>query len=245
MQASTVISYSSLDNRFIHKTIEQVSIFCNDIIIVYYDKLFNGEEDYINEYNFKNYKNIKLLKLKFTNNNTSRYFHNLARWEGFKKTIYDYILFLDADEIPEGNILKKVLNFNLLKKYDAADFECYWYFRSALNRAKQKEICGLLARRALIKESLMFTDLERWSFRKLSTINYAPQVSIKGQPFLHHYSWVRNKEEMIKKVSSWGHRNDRDWKSLIEEEFSRDFTGKDFVHGYTFTKADNIFDIDL
>jgi hypothetical protein len=56
----------------------------------------------------------------------------------------------------------------------------------------------------------------------------------KDTPLFHHYSWVRSQDEMLKKVRTWGHRNERDWEALVKEEFSRDFSGKDFVHGYSF-----------
>jgi hypothetical protein len=39
---------------------------------------------------------------------------------------------------------------------------------------------------------------------------------------------------MLRKVKSWGHTNDRDWNPMIEEEFSREFNGKDFVHNYSY-----------
>jgi hypothetical protein len=48
---------------------------------------------------------------------------------------------------------------------------------------------------------------------------------------------------MLLKVKNWGHNNDRDWQSLIEEEFSREFNGKDFVHGYTYTVVENTFNL--
>jgi hypothetical protein len=68
-------------------------------------------------------------------------------------------------------------------------------------------------------------------------------LSKEGLPMLHHFSWVRTKEEMFKKVKNWGHYRDRDWISCIEEEFTRPFNGKDFVHGYEYNTVDNIFNI--
>jgi hypothetical protein len=55
---------------------------------------------------------------------------------------------------------------------------------------------------------------------------------------------------MLKKVSGWGHKGDKDWAALVKEEFSRPFNGTDFVHGYqwdtitpvhTFTEKMNEF----
>jgi hypothetical protein len=39
---------------------------------------------------------------------------------------------------------------------------------------------------------------------------------------------------MLKKVSTWAHKTDKNWNELIEEEFSRDFNGTDFVHNYKY-----------
>ena len=61
-----------------------------------------------------------------------------------------------------------------------------------------------------------------------------------SDPFIHHYSWVRTKEEMLKKVLNWGHKDDSfDWISKIEEEFSRDFNGTDFIHRYNYNIVNN------
>jgi hypothetical protein len=59
----------------------------------------------------------------------------------------------------------------------------------------------------------------------------------------HHYSWVRTRDEMMKKVQSWGHKNDRDWVALVNEEFSAPFKGSDFVHGYKYKTVSPLFDI--
>jgi hypothetical protein len=59
----------------------------------------------------------------------------------------------------------------------------------------------------------------------------------------HHFSWVRTKEEMLTKVRSWAHRNDCNWTDLVEQEFTHEFTGRDFVHGYSYRTVPNVFDI--
>jgi hypothetical protein len=48
---------------------------------------------------------------------------------------------------------------------------------------------------------------------------------------------------MIKKVKNWSHKYDRDWEALVEEEFSRNFNGTDFVHQYQYELVDNKFKI--
>ena len=60
---------------------------------------------------------------------------------------------------------------------------------------------------------------------------------------IHHYSWVRTKDEMLKKINSWGHKGDRNWIELVESEFSQDFKGVDFIHGYRYQTVPSAFDI--
>lgn len=239
---SVVVSYCSLDKRFIKPLLNQLLIFCDDIVVVYFDKLLNGVPEplaEIHEFLDIDRNKIRGLKLKHSNDHSSRYFHNLARWEGQKIAKYDELLFLDADEIPDGKVFKELLANGQLKSLDAADFCCYWYFRSAKYRATQTENCGLFIKRKFIVEKLMFTELERWSYRNLSNLRYGPLLQLNTGPFVHHFSWVRTEEEMLRKVSSWGHRHDRDWNQQIKEEFSRDFNGTDFVHGYSYSLVED------
>jgi len=35
---------------------------------------------------------------------------------------------------------------------------------------------------------------------------------------------------LLKKIKTWGHAKDRNWKKLIEKEFSHPFTGTDFLY---------------
>ena len=63
-------------------------------------------------------------------------------------------------------------------------------------------------------------------------------TSMQKKPMIHHYSWVRAKEALLRKATCWGHRDERNWKELIEIEFSRAFSGSDFVHGYSFIEVE-------
>jgi hypothetical protein len=58
-------------------------------------------------------------------------------------------------------------------------------------------------------------------------------------------SWVRTKEQMLKKVNSWAHKSDKHWVSLIEQEFEYSFKGRDFVHNYQYNEVSNIFNINI
>ena len=68
-------------------------------------------------------------------------------------------------------------------------------------------------------------------------------ILVDGKPMIHHFSWVRTKEEMLKKVHNWGHKNDTNWIDLVEEEFSRPFSGTDFIHKYQYNIVENKFNL--
>lgn len=248
MNISTIVSYCSLDKRFITPLMHQLLMFSDDIVIVCFDKLLNGmDEDltHLDDVKKIDPDKIRVLCLPYVAGNKSRHYHNLARWEGIKLANHDKLLLLDADEIPDGKIFKNILDSNALDSYDAVDFMCHWYFRSATNQAKQKEHCGLYIKRDLIKEEHMFTEHERWSYRHVRGIKYASMVNTNAGPILHHYSWARTKEEMLVKVSAWGHMHDKDWKSLIEQEFTHDIGETDFVHRYSYNKVPDYFNIGI
>lgn len=63
-----------------------------------------------------------------------------------------------------------------------------------------------------------------------------------GRPMVRHYTGVRTRGEMAKKLSSWGHHWERDWQTLLAEAYSRPFPGKDFIRGYTYHSAEVSFD---
>jgi hypothetical protein len=148
----------------------------------------------------------------------------------------EYVLFLDVDEIPEGRRFATWLKEFPLKEYSALRMACYWYFRSSQYRAGALEDTPLLVqKKVLTYDALMHAEERAGTFHSIEgeKMRFVSQEA----PLFHHYSWVRSKEEMLRKVCTWGHRNEREWAALVEEEFSRPFSGKDFVHGYTFQEV--------
>jgi hypothetical protein len=141
---------------------------------------------------------------------------------------------LDADEILEGDLVYKYLKTEEYIKYDAVSFSCYWYFREKYFRATTLEQAGTICKKSICTEDYIFSNAERWEYKNRFHLKVLENVKYQDKILCHHYSWVRTKEEMIRKVLSWGHREDRDWLSLIEEEFSGNFKMKDFVHNYKF-----------
>lgn len=236
---SVVISYCNNDLQFIAENIMECKKFSDDIIVPFFDCSLDGiEEDsfdlsYMQDICF--FKNAKSLPLLYEPTKSPVYHHNKMRWHGLLNAKHDYVLFLDADEIIEGQLMFEWLQTREHKDYDVISFECYWYFREKRFRAKTTEQAAVLCNKRICTEDYIYSPAERWEFfNRLQYVRALQHKKINDRIVCHHYSWVRDKEQMLRKVKSWGHRNDKDWVKLVEEEFSRPFTMKDFVHNYEF-----------
>jgi hypothetical protein len=171
------------------------------------------------------------------------FWHQMQRLTGFKSVDDDieYVLFLDTDEIIDYDRFINWLNNFPYHDYNAIRFETYWYFRDLKFRALQTEDWNgitLVKKSELSDEAFFLHDSERLNFINFVNGNkYIKMMGLDGKPMIHHYSWVRTKEEMLKKVRTWGHARDKDWTPDVNREFSREFIPgqhKDFVHGYDF-----------
>jgi len=234
---TSVISYCNNDFRFIEENIEQVKKFSQDIIICYCKHSFDGDkEDETTIQKMKVLaKECTIVEIEYDSSKSPKYHHNLMRWKGTEMAKSDYILFLDADEIIEGELFNEYLKCYDWLNYDVVSYKCYWYFREKRFRAKKTEEAAVLCKKSICTESYIFSESERWEFlNRMQSLKIQLNETFRGEIICHHYSWVRTKEEMLKKVKSWGHRQEKDWIALIEEEFSHDFSMQDFVHNYQY-----------
>lgn len=166
------------------------------------------------------------------------HWHNLQRIVGLSYAKQERVLFLDVDEIMEGSTFLKWLNGFDYRNYEAIQLSCYWYFREPTFRAKNHEHSPLFVAQSAITNAFLTHPYERaGSFVEVTGCKLQAVMSLENQPMCHHYSWVRTKEQMLRKVRSWGHREEWDWQTLVEKEFSGSFSGRDFVHGYAFDKV--------
>ena len=234
-----------MDRTFIVKTIEQCLYFSDDIIVVSFDHLLNGHPEDLEDISRLSsmFSSVRFITLPFTPTESGRYHHNMARWVGTHYSRYGWILYLDSDEIPDGSAFRDSLLNWFPADFDAASLECYWYFRQPEYQAIQTEECGLLVRKSAVLRERIFSDHERWSFRYCSDLRFQSKIQGRSGIIMHHFSWVRSEANMLAKVAGWGHKNDRDWESAVREEFTHEFTGQDFVHGYRYRKVNNKFNI--
>lgn len=239
---SVVISYCSNDEAFIEPLLSECKKFSHDIVVVSPNHFLDGEYDT----NLKDLSqaSVKHLIYPWEVDKDPKYWHNHSRFLGLQAATQDYILFLDADEIPNGDLMKGFLEEGHHLSVPIVTFECYWYFREPIYQAEQTERCGAIFHRGHITEELIYHSMERWSF-ELTQTPYIDKARHNNQIIMHHLSWVRTKEQMLKKVNSWAHKSDKHWVSLIHQEFEYPFKGRDFVHNYKFKEVSNIFNINI
>jgi hypothetical protein len=241
MKIATIINYCTSDYRFIKTCIDSVLPFSNQVIIPIADHTFDGQpenNELVNKSVSEN-PSANFYYYEWIPGNSPRYWHNMSRLVGINQLNEDteWVLFLDSDEIVETELFSKFIKTELtMDSYKIAN---YWYFREPIYRAKAIEDSAVLVRKELINIDPYNPYIER---EQLCNNNNQRNTLQDNLPMIHHYSWVRTKEQMLKKVKNWGHAGDRnDWVDKVEEEFSREFNGTDFVphHHYEYEIVEN------
>lgn len=245
---ATLINFSSNEAAFLKPCLEEVLPFSAQVIVSVCDHFFDGVEENKELLSkiYAEFSNVQFIQFEFQKEknlygaHSAHFWHNLGRLLGFYhvNSEIEYLLFLDVDEIIERKRFEEWLKDFPLNNYAALRLACYWYFRAEKYQAKYWEDTPLLAKKSVLNHDILMNGLERAG--SYSQIYGKKERHIKGKdhlPMVHHYSWVRTKEQMLRKVVSWGHREERDWVALVEKEFSAPFKGKDFVHGYEFTEV--------
>lgn len=249
MSLTTILQYSTIDYRFLDASLKQASKFSDKIIIPICDHFFDGEPENqeLLEKSFeiiKKYDKCEAYMFEWVGKKSTNIYYNvLSRLLGTTVANSSWLLYIDVDEIIDdgfGEWFETVKHTN-----NTYWLTCYWYFREPIYQSIRNEGAGLLIRKEHCKWNVDSSSDRQQLFYASNFIDgfNTPILSKEGTPFIHHYSWVRTKEEMLKKVENWGHKHDKNWTSLIEEEFSRPFNGTDFVHGYEYNIVENKFNI--
>jgi hypothetical protein len=237
--------------------IEEARVFSSQVIVVVADHFFNGEPENRLLLDLAYRKHPDCLFVEFTYSEKepyglycpvlpsdadwAHYWHSTSRYIGFHflEEEIETVLFADADEIHDGRRLLEWLDGFEYRSYDAFRLAGYMYFRSARYRALSWLPISLLVRKESIAPEILLDLWERQGiFEGLAGKKMKQAVGLDGKPLVHHFSWVRTREEMLFKTRSWGHRHDENWSELIEKEFSLPFRGVDSFYGLHYEEVD-------
>lgn len=238
MKIATVISYCSNDERFIDRCIQNALKVSDRVVVPVSSHLFDGTPEDIESFKqlADKYPQIDVILFEWEPGKHPRYWHNMSRYVGTSEVGegYDWVLFLDSDEIVDVDQFNKFKQDPTFDSYDSYKLGCYWYFREENYQATTYEDSPVLVRWSKIQIDVNNLHVEREQLHEYLNLPKRRMVLVDDKPLIHHYSWVRTKEQMLQKVKAWGHSNDKDWVSLIEEEFARPFNGSCFVNNYKF-----------
>ena len=257
---TTVINYCTNDYRFLSFAIREAKKFSSHVIVVVADHFFDGKKEDRNLLNhtYKNHPDVRFVEYAFDRKapyglyprkrdddlKGVQYWHSTSRYIGYHYLPKDceYVLFIDADEIAEGDRVKRWLDKRDYKHYDAIRFVSYFYFRSASQRAKKETRNALLVRKsAILPETLLDVHERRGTFMSIRGERLEDVRGDDGDPLFHHYSWVKTKSEAKRKVETWGHKNDRNWKDDIKREYS-EIKSSEEIYNFVYEMVDPFCD---
>ena len=250
------------DIRYLRVTLKQAAHLFQQVLIMFGTRYWDGvrDEDISAIQAFDNeckslFSNVKIIwyqvpedALKFLQGSVSQtmYWEGHARWLAVTKMApCEYVLFLDSDEVIDGKEMEVFLASKNYTHCSAIKLANYWYWREPIYQAKDyTEDSAVLIKTSHFNALDLYSNQGRHGiFAKCHPSETKRSVmGCNGVPIIHHYSWVRTKEEMLRKVTTWGHRNDRsDWVAKVEEEYSRAFNGTDFVNGLEYIMVPDYF----
>lgn len=238
MKITSIINYCTNDYAFLKACVDGVKPFSEKVIVVYCDHFLDGtpeNKDLINA-SIQENSGVEFIEFQYNTSQSSRWHHNACRKIGIMHSPEntEYFMFLDVDEILEPDKFIKWWNQQQSNLLDSYRLACYWYFRDFKYRSKNWEEAIALVKSGPLtnNDRIVFHHEERKAmFWNVPENKRMDKCTLDGLPFSHHYSWVRSKQGMLKKVKSWGHNKDLDWSVLVEKEFEQPFRGKDVIFG--------------
>lgn len=253
---ATIMNFCSNEYPFLGDCIAQAKAFSKEIIIPVCDHFFDGTPQDKNALRaiYSEFPDCSFIEYEFNPEKiqlglkNAQFWHNLSRLIGFyfvDKDV-DYILFIDCDEIVDSAAFMKWLRGFSYSEYEAMQIACYWYFRKESLRGDQWEDTPLLIKKSSISPDAVMAPEERGALyfhARGKKLRYV--TGLDQKPMVHHYSWVRTKEQMLHKVASWSHREEKNWNALVENAFSEAFDTGDFVHGYELIEVSPFINVDL
>ncbi|MBI5272819.1 MAG: hypothetical protein HY861_02415 [Chlamydiia bacterium] len=238
---ATIISYCTNDYRFIGRCIEEASRFSSQILVSVCDHFFDGspENRFLLQQTYAAHPHCQFIEFAYLPDRLYSPYHPLlpddADWAIFWAATTRYVgwhylrsdiervLFLDSDEIVEGENFLHNLQTGQLGICDAERLASYLYLIEPTIRSTKAVNLPLLVRKKTLEPLTLLNGLERIGAYQMHP---GPKrecvLGFDRLPLVHHYSWVRTQEECLHKARTWGHRGDCDWRLRIENAFAGD-----------------------
>jgi hypothetical protein len=233
-----VVLYCSNDNRFFKTCVDNLLECGFRITVVTYSHMWAGDVediDILNQSNdlFKDNPNYRNLFINWEEGEHPLYWEGYGRHRATQELESDseWVFYIDIDEIIEPLLFKKWVQDFPYYKYKSILLSQYGYYKHPTVRLNLIEPNPVFAKTKYAKScpfkesgrKQIFWNNENFISRVLAKLNLNPFFYIyKGIPFIHHYSWVRSKKQILKKFLNWGHKDDKDWVSIAEAEFSNE-----------------------
>lgn len=262
-RVGVVVSYCSLEAPFLEHVLRETLKFAARVVVSYSATLHDGTPDDLQALHRAKAAFPGVVWVEYVVDRVdelmegaalsrpSAYWPNRARWEGvhaLRSADCQYVMFLDADEVPEGDRMAAFVS-GLAAAPDsstpAIKLANYWYFRSPKLRSRGIEDSVVLVPRDRVssREAVVLCDQERNDLAREPVLRGVTDA--RPSPMIHHFSWVRRPEDLLKKVRVWGHAGDRDWAPLVREELARPIAPGhvDVIFGRQYDLVDPPFDI--
>lgn len=259
---ASVIHYCTNEYRFIKKLVEEVKKFSSLIVIPVCDHFFNGEKENraLLDRTYQDFPECRFIEFAFHPRRLYNRFltgftpkdpewgllwHSTSRYLAafFMPPEIEYILFIDGDEVIDGDRFSKWLDQNTYRSFSALRFLCYIYACRSSFRTSKVFPSALMVRQKMLDLSQMIQPDDRHGiFASFPPAKMNALADDHGDPFIHHYSWVRTQEECIRKSETWGHRLDWDWRTIIDDLFENPNDPKMLDLNCSFVEAEPFFD---
>lgn len=235
MKIGAVVSYCTNDSDFLNPCLDHLLSACDEIVVSYSDKFFDGTPENIEliKKQALRYPQIKFLQFEYDAKQSSRQNHNKQRFTGYKgmdnSIEKDWIIFIDVDEILDDKKFKLWMD-----EYEKTGqsppvlrFATYIYFLSPALRSTHLDESFIMIQKNKLDSFPSSTLLNLQWERHSIILTYGKNAKnfvcgLDGYPMCHHYSLVRTKDEMLKKVKAWGHNDDcknkEEWKDAMNRE---------------------------
>lgn len=254
----TVVSFSTIELEFADDLLRNAAAFSDVVVLSVGERLYTGapEDECAISALQQAHPAVRVVRYPVPDEllRTPIALHNRARVVGLEaglRALRDtqrgddgsWVLFLDGDEIPDGDKFAAWWRASRdTAPPSALKLLNYWLFLSPRLVAEEHEDSVLLVHSSCLTQPALDHARERDGIFMHVDACAAGMTrrrvpGLDGAPMFWHMSWVRrDRAALHRKVANWGHCNDRDWHTLIDAAMDGIERGalplRDFVHGY-------------